>query len=398
MQKSAPLDLLELHAGKGPRSACDRADQRLVAVARKFDPILCLSPTNVPAAMERWFNNGAEGCPDLKYRELDFEPADLRHELHAIELTHISEPLIEGLLLEKRHELDVQLTLLEKRNTPEFRGASEQLYGRVSGELHSAAKEILARIDVGDTDHDSVGAEQLQSHARDLIEHYVRKESAFAPEIEIRDDVTGLLVSYPSLFIDRTEKVSTNRVDPLLSHELSIHMLTAFNGACQKLNIFSIGLAGYEEIQEGLGIFAEWAVGGLNRSRLRLIAGRVIAVKAMLEGADFTECFRLMVDQCGISRHRAFKLAARVYRSGGLAKDAIYLRGFLRVMELIAKEGDLSPFWIGKIAPVHVPIVNLLVDQDWLSAPRLIPEFLEREEVKKRISLYRGNPSASHWL
>lgn len=398
MSSRDPLNLLEPQPKHGSRRTCDKADERLVAVARKFDPILCLSPTNMREAIDKWFDNGARGDPCLKYRELDFEPVELRRELHAIELTHLNEPLIEGLLLEKRREMDLQLVLLEKRNTPDFKVASEQLYGTVSDELHSAAKEILKRVGNSKAPHDSVDAQQLKTHALDLIEYYRKKDATFDPDMEVRDDVTGLLVSYPKLLIDSSEKVSSDRVDPLLSHEISVHLLTAFNGACQKLNIFSIGLAGYEEIQEGLGVFAEWAVGGLSHSRLRLIAGRVIAVNAMLNGADFTECHRLMVDQCGIDRHRAFKLAARVYRSGGLAKDAIYLRGFFRVMELIAQDDDLSPFWIGKIAPVHVPIVKILLEQEWLSRPRLTPEFLERGDVKKRILCFRENPAPSHWL
>lgn len=398
MSRRDPLNFLERQPDDGAGENCDKADERLVAVARKFDPILCLSPINVHKAMDKWFADGAEGDPDLKYRTLDFEPVDLRRELHGIELTHLSEPLVEGILLEKRRELDLQLALLDLRNKRGFKVASEQLYGAVSDELHEAAKEILKRVTADKPAPDSVGANQLKTSAQELIHHYKAQDDEFEPEIELRDDVSGLLVSYPKFLIDRSEKVGLDRVDPLLSHELSIHMLTAFNGACQKLNVFSIGLAGYEEFQEGLGVFAEWAVGGLDHSRLRLIAARVIAVKAMLDDADFTECHRLMVDECGIDKHMAFKLAARVYRSGGLAKDAIYLRGFFRVMELIALDANLDPFWIGKIAPVHVPIVKILCKDGWLAPPRLKPEFLERKDVKKRISRFRENPVSSHWL
>jgi hypothetical protein len=54
---------------------------------------------------------------------------------------------------------------------------------------------------------------------------------------------------------------------------VSVHLLTYFNGATQGLRIFRTGLAHYEGIQEGLGVFAEWAVGGLTPARLRLLAG-----------------------------------------------------------------------------------------------------------------------------
>ena len=52
------------------------------------------------------------------------------------------------------------------------------------------------------------------------------------------------------------------RLDALLAHEVSVHLLTHFNGAAQGLSIFRTGLAGYEGVQEGLGVFAEWAAAG----------------------------------------------------------------------------------------------------------------------------------------
>ncbi len=39
----------------------------------------------------------------------------------------------------------------------------------------------------------------------------------------------------------------------------------------------AIGLAGYEETQEGLAVLAEFLVGGLSPHRLRQLAVRVVA-------------------------------------------------------------------------------------------------------------------------
>jgi len=43
----------------------------------------------------------------------------------------------------------------------------------------------------------------------------------------------------------------------------------------------------FEALQEGLAVVAEYLVGGLNRSRMRLLAGRVRAVASLVAGADF---------------------------------------------------------------------------------------------------------------
>jgi uncharacterized protein (TIGR02421 family) len=182
--------------------------------------------------------------------------------------------------------------------------------------------------------------------------------------------------------------VSSSRIDALLAHEVSVHLLTYFNGAAQGLTIFSTGLAHYEGIQEGLGVFGEWIVGGLSSNRLRLLAGRVVAVDAMIDGADFIEVHRRLKD-LGFSKRSAFDIAARVFRSGGLAKDAIYLKGFRNVLAMVASGASLDPFWTGKIAPQHVEAVEELLLRGLLHGPTFTPEFLQREEAQRRVARLR---------
>ena len=153
---------------------------------------------------------------------------------------------------------------------------------------------------------------------------------------------------------------------------------------------FRTGLAGYEGLQEGLGVFAEWAVGGLTATRLRLLAGRVVAVDVMLRGADFGQCFRLLADDHGFSQRTAFNVSARVYRSGGLAKDLIYLKGFKAVVDLVTAGASLDPYWLGKIAPAHAPLIEELLQRGLLHAPRFLPEFMSRTDTRARIARLRG--------
>ena len=172
-----------------------------------------------------------------------------------------------------------------------------------------------------------------------------------------------------------------HRLEALLAHEVSVHLLTYFNGAAQGLGIFRTGLAGYEGVQEGLGVFAEWAIGGLTRTRLRLLAGRVVAVDAMLRGARFIDVYRIAV-RATMAFPRAAPSGSRraCFRSGGLAKDAIYLQGFRAVMDLVAAGASLEPFWIGKIAVGHVPAIEELLQRGLVQPPRLHALFLADEK------------------
>ncbi len=76
-------------------------------------------------------------------------------------------------------------------------------------------------------------------------------------------------------------------------------------------------------------MLAEYLVGGLSRPRLRLLAARVLATRHMIDGATFVDTFRELDGLYGFDRRTAFTIAMRIYRGGGLTKDAVYLRGLV---------------------------------------------------------------------
>jgi len=193
-------------------------------------------------------------------------------------------------------------------------------------------------------------------------------------------------VSRNRLLIGSATTIQASRLDALLAHEVSTHLLTYINGAAQGLSIFRSGLAKYEGIQEGLGVFAEWAVGGLSFTRLRLIAARVVAVDAMQRGSEFMETYRLLRRDFGFSIAGAFGIATRVHRSGGLAKDAIYLEGFRAIVGHIASGGPLAPFWLGKIALTDVPAIEELLQRGLVHAPIFLPSYVSRPDAESRIA------------
>jgi uncharacterized protein (TIGR02421 family) len=372
-------------------AAALKADKKLAAMAASFDFLLSISPIDTSRAYERFVAGKGREPPRFNYRPLTVDPDSAKRDLYAIDLAQLEDPLLEMLLSEKRREVDAQLTMLATRNTPAFRPASMVLYGTVDEKLLADAETILASTGDDPPRGIAVGAEEAASQARDLIARYHSIDPRFAATVEVRDDVSGLMVSRDRLMIGRDSVMPAHRVTALLAHEVSVHLLTYFNGAAQGLGIFATGLAGYEGVQEGLGVFAEWASGGLTRARLRLLAGRVTAVHAMQQGAEFIDCYRLLREDHGFTRRSAFGIAARVYRSGGLAKDAIYLKGFRKVIDMVVDERSLAPFWLGKIAPRHVSAIEELLLRGLVHPPVFTPLFLAEEGTKKRIARLRDN-------
>jgi uncharacterized protein (TIGR02421 family) len=368
------------------------ADKKLDRVARSFDFLLSVSPINNREAMERFFAGGEQDAPKFRYRPLTVDPDSAKRDLYAVDLSIIEDPLLERLLAEKRQELDHQLTMLSTRNTGAFKAASLLHYGTVGSQLLADARAILARPRPRKASRDMVGAAEVAEAARALVDRYQAVGKGFDAAIEVRDDVASLLVSGRKLMIASNTTMLRSRLDGLLAHEVSIHLLTHFNGAGQGLTVFRTGLANYEGMQEGLGVFAEWAVGGLSATRMRLLAGRVVAVDAMLDGAEFVDVYRALADHA-VPRKAAFDIATRVFRSGGFAKDLIYLKGFQDVIALVGAGASLDPFWIGKIARSHVEAIEELIQRNLVQPPLFKPEFLQREDVERRIARLRGESS-----
>jgi uncharacterized protein (TIGR02421 family) len=372
-------------------SAALAADRKLDRISRSFDFLLSISPINTEAAFDQFLTDKGEVAPHFQYRPLTVDPDAAKCKLYAINLEHLEDPLLERLLCEKRRELDHQLTMLAARNTPAFRPASTMLYGTVDPGLLTDAKVLLGASATAPRPHGPmIAADDVAEAAQQLIAAYRATDDRFAAKVQLRHDLAaGLMVSGSTLMISTATRMARHRLDALLAHEVSVHLLTGFNGATQGLAIFRTGLAHYEGIQEGLGVFAEWAVGGLTVARVRLLAARVLAVEAMLRGEDFIAVYRLLHRDHGFTARAAFNIAARVFRSGGLAKDAIYLQGFRAVCDLIASGASLHPFWLGKIAPAHVPAIEQLLQRGLIHAPVFMPEFLVRKDTRARIARLR---------
>lgn len=373
------------------------ADRELARISRSFDFLLGVSPINTVEQLERYDGSGE---PQFRYRPLTVDPGLAKRALHAIDLRAVEDPVLETLFLGKQLELDLQLTMLRCRNTPAFRHASVMLYGAVEPELLEDARAILDAVHEDDAADDDawVGAAAVRDAAQAMIARYRHKAQAFKADVFLREDIApGLMVSGSSVLVSTATRMRRARVDALLQHEIGVHVLTCINGAQQGLGIFGAGLAGYEGMQEGLGVFAEYLAGGLTPERLRLLAARVLVVDAMLAGAGFEDCHRLLRGGHGFAHDTAFNIVARIFRSGGLAKDAIYLRGLRQVFAHVAAGRSLDPFWLGKIDESHVPMVDELQARGILRGPAALPEFLSSPGARARLErIRRGGAFLDH--
>ena len=370
-------------------------DSRLTEIERRVDLLLNVTPVNGAEAWADFERSDFATIPILRLRPLEFEPDLVRRDLFNLEIENVADPALHTLFRAKRDEISRQITALEDRDTSRFVYGSLALYGGISEPLAATAKELLAIIPAQAPNAASVTAGAFAEAARAEFDRYRVVYPDFPTNIELRADISELMVSFGRLLIPETAAFRADRVEALLHHEVGTHVVTYQNGAKQPLTLLTIGLPGYDETQEGLAVLAEYLTGGLDPRRLRVLSARVVAVGAMLEGAGFLEIFESLRTDFGMPARTAWSIAIRVVVGGGSAKDAIYLRGITRILEALAEGSDLDVLFVGKLALDHMPLIQDLLDREVLQPPGVRPRWLDVPGAPERLERLRAGASVT---
>ena len=306
----------------------------------------------------------------------------------------IDDPALYQLFREKQDELDRQITLLLDMNTPRFVHGSIQLFGGVDDELYRVVREMLEQlppITGKKADEPMLDAQAFAARAEAEIASFRMQWPQIKATVQVREDIySGLMVSQGSLLIGASTSIAASRAEALIQHEVGTHVLTYWNGRAEPFRQLYSGLAGYDPLQEGIAVLAESIVGGLNQPRKRLLLGRVIATRLMIDGASFVDTFHQLHDTWGFPARTAFTITLRIYRGGGLTKDAVYVRGIGQLLDYLRGGGELESLLVGKISVEHVPLIQELQAREILVPPPLRPSFLDSSNFKQQMTQIRA--------
>jgi uncharacterized protein (TIGR02421 family) len=370
-------------------------DASLTEIERSLNLLLNVTPVNAAEAWADFERSDFSTTPTLRLRPLELDPDLVRRDLYALEIENVTDPALRTLFKAKRDEIARQITALEDRDTARFVYGSLQLYGGVTQPLVSAAEELLETIPQQAPSTSSVTAGVFAEAARAEFARYRAVYPDFPSHIEVRDDISELMVSFGRLLIPEAATIRADRVEPLLHHEVGTHVVTYQNGTRQPLTLLTIGLPGYDETQEGLAVLAEYLSGGLDPRRLRVLAARVVAIAEMLDGAGFLDIFESLRAEHRIPTRTAWSITIRVVVGGGSVKDAIYLRGISRLLEALAEGSSLDVLFVGKLALDHIPVIQDLLDREVLNPPWVRPRWLDLPGAQERLDRLREGASVT---
>lgn len=379
----------DAHPAPEPLPATARyVDDEMAGISRSFDWLKAVSPLGTQTLWEEFRAGGCRTAPRFRYPQPEIDIAATRERLLALPIREIELPVFEALLAEKQHELDRHLELMELRGTSGFMQVSIDLFGEAAPELYAEAQHILEAVEpdrAGKTDF--VDTAHVVAAAEAQFRHYRDQCPDFSAEVEISDDITaGLMVSKGKLLVTEDLRVPRERLDALLHHEVGTHILTFHNGGHQPLKQLQFGLAHYDELQEGLGVLAEYLSGHLSALRLRILAARVVAVRMLTDGASFAEVFHTLHSRHGFSGRAAFVVTARVFRGGGLTKDVVYLRGLRDLIRYLREGHSFEHLFIGKFSLSELPALRKLRKERQLVPPALLPSYLHDAEAQQRLA------------
>jgi uncharacterized protein (TIGR02421 family) len=369
-------------------------DRELSKIEKSYQFLWLVSPSNIYDIKKTFFESNYEEVLDYHYRLLPVDPDVLKRKLYNLKIEEVDDPAMSQIFREKREELDQQITMLNERGTRNFFYNSIRLHKGVGRDLCKEAEQVLNEIEEGqensDVDEkDLIDSLEFSSLARKEFDYFRNQDENFKGKVHIRKDVNIMMVSQGELYVPHDYKMRRKESEALIQHEVGTHVLTYHNGKRQPLEQLSIGLADYDPLQEGLAVMAEYMVDGLTRNRLRTLAGRVIAGKALMDGGDFREIFRLLNKRYGFSPERAFNITSRIMQGGGFLKDIIYMQGLVELRKYLQDGGEYEPLLAGKFGIKHTGVIKELTDREILNPGALRPSYLLTENVKEKLNLIR---------
>lgn len=362
-------------------------DQKLSDIERSYKFLWLISPSNIYTVKKEFFQSEYQKVIPYHYRLLPIDPDILKRELYNLKIENIDDPSMSHLFRQKREELDLQISMLSKRGTTMFFHNGIRLYGEIDNGLFQTANMVLSELDeeVEQGPHQRVDAMQFSAYARKEFEFFKSQHPQFKSKIHIRKDVNIMMVSQGELYIPADYTAHILEAKALIQHELGTHVLTYFNGSQQPLTQLATGLSDYDTLQEGVAVMSEFFSGCLSVNRLRTLAGRVVAGKALMEGGNFNTIFQLLFDHHGFSQEHAFNITSRIMQGGGFLKDIIYLKGLIELRAYLMDGGDFELLFAGKFGFNHIHIIQELIERNVLDKGLIKPSYVFDQMYEERL-------------
>ena len=334
-------------------------DEALFAAHHALDPAHLLNPLNVGEAQSAFFAGEAE--PPFRYGSSAALP-EWQERLRSLTVPqqHTFSPLLNDAL----RSFDAMANALRYRTAEHF-----ERWAVIEGWERGDAS---APNTLGPTAHQPepvLGAAGMRQaleaaiHARQLTGWQVLWDEIMSARVLVESTQQQIRVNPRATF-------RQSDVRRLVAHEIDVHVTRAQNGRRQPLRMFSTGLPGNLQTEEGLAVAAEEQAGTLVPGAMARQA-QIRAAIGLARQMGFRELWDRLRSTYGAQG--AFSVTLRLKRGltkpgspGVYAKDAVYGLGWAAVQRWRNHGGDLNHLYVGKVA-LHHPVA------EWLAEGLILP-------------------------
>jgi len=317
---------------------------RALEAGERVEPKLSAEPQRVPRSVWRDLDEARVLAPQSEATELHLARLD---------------------------ELELELTLMEVLGEPRrVRPMAARLYGtgdrevRYEGEtlrLASAADRILATVE-GQAEPAVLAASGEGSAA--ALMHAVAERAGLRIAVEVEPQLVANAAAGERTLFLAERRFGAREARRLAAHEILGHLIAAANGRAQPIALLSVGTADAFTDQEGLALALEERAGLMSGHRLRTLAARVWVTDRMHDGATFESTVRHLVEELGFSATESVALGERAWRGGGVARDAAYLFGWLRIREALNEgHATVDELRLGRVSLAALPTLRKMLER-----------------------------------
>ncbi len=204
-----------------------------------------------------------------------------------------------------------------------------------------------------------------EGHPESLVNRM--RQAVGAARIPFRVQLTDRLVALSAtgaevIYVAQGRLLGLAAVRRTVLHEIQGHALPRHRASHASLGIFAAATAHGADDQEGYALRLEQNADLLDQRRQRELALRHLAATTVRQGASFVETVTTLTDYEGPLADR-LRIAARVHRGGGLARELVYLPALLRIIDAFQRDRSLEGILAaGRVAVNEAPALRPWLD------------------------------------
>ncbi|MBW2992424.1 flavohemoglobin expression-modulating QEGLA motif protein [Candidatus Woesearchaeota archaeon] len=350
-------------------------DNKIAEISKKVKVLSAIKPVNLNEERNRFIEDNTHN-PIFEYRELSFDPDEVRKELQDIKFDN---SVICRILKAKKEEILNEINLCESIGKENFTEMSIIRHGKPDSEVISKATQELQGAEFEKEEYiiDT-------SKAKEILEARF-EQYGLDWKVKLKDVLPTEVTAGKenSVLLRKGILASKQRMMTMIRHEIDCHILKAENGKFQPYKIFNRGFPNYLETEEGQGIYMANQL-GLKTRKIFFPQMRVILTDIALKGS-FSDMAK-ETKKYGFRDEEILNLCCRIKRGlkdtskpGAYTKDAIYYPGALMVEEFL-KKNPIEELYYGKIALEFLEDIKKI---EGLQKPKFLPLPLKIEFIEQ---------------